>query len=65
MPTPKPEIVGETFDGIKILKPVTRPTSFTVAEIRQTIDEVLRDHYERTNDDTGRTQPDTNGEAAL
>lgn len=64
MLAPKPEFVGETFDGIKIFKPVTRPTSFTAAEIRQTIDDVLRDHYERMNNKTGKTQPDTDGKAA-
>ena len=37
-----PEVVGTTPDGVKILRPVTRPKHFTSKEIRETIRDVKR-----------------------
>jgi hypothetical protein len=37
-------IVGSASDGVKILAPKTKPTHFTRKEIRQTIDDVVRDY---------------------
>jgi Bacterial DNA-binding protein len=35
-----PQVVGMTADGVKILRPVTRPKHFTSKEIRKTIRDV-------------------------
>ena len=35
--------VGTTYDGVRILKPKTKPKSFTTGQIRATIRQVLRD----------------------
>jgi DNA-binding protein HU-beta len=38
----RPQVVGTTPDGVKILRPVTRPKHFTSKEIRETIRDVKR-----------------------
>jgi len=35
------DVVGTMSDGVRILRPVTKPTHFTRAEIRQTVQKVL------------------------
>jgi DNA-binding protein HU-beta len=37
-----PQVIGTTSDGVKILRPVTRPKHFTSKEIRETIRDVKR-----------------------
>lgn len=37
------ESIGTTYDGVRILKPITKPKSFTTEEIRETIRKVLRE----------------------
>ena len=35
------DVIGTTSDGVRILKPVTRPTHFTSSQMRETVEKVL------------------------
>lgn len=42
--------VGTTSDGVRVIAPKLKPTSFTSAQIRTTIRQVLRDHRAGNSD---------------
>lgn len=39
--TRRPEVLGVTKDGVKILKPTRAPTNFTVEEVREAVARAL------------------------
>ena len=39
--TRRPEVLGITKDGVKILKPTRAPTNFTVEEVREAVARAL------------------------
>jgi hypothetical protein len=54
------ETVGRTYDGVRILKQVARPTHFTYAQIKRTIADVreqLGNRIDQDNETGGFAEP--------